>query len=136
MRISSIERWRQISKGNVPNRFESSLNKFRYLNELTNITTKRRLEQPDKRIEVDTETTPNILNMATSLEDPAELDQERKEERDRQLKFIRARLQTLKWIKRQARKDFNMIGGTSPTGAMSGSGGSDGYRPVSFQARQ
>lgn len=132
----SFKRWRELGNKTMPSRFESTVNRFRRLAEVTTPTRDRKYQQPDRRIEVDTVTTPNALNMASSMEDPAELEKERQEERERQLDFTRSRLLTLKWIKKQARKDFNMVGGTSPTGAMGGSGGSDGARPVSFSSRQ
>ena len=47
----------------------------------------------------------------------------------------KARLETLKRLRKLSLTDFNMIGGVAPTGSMSGSGGGDGYRPVSFSAR-
>lgn len=131
----SFDKWRSISKGVVPTRFESNVSKFRKLSEMTTPTRSNK-SKPDKRIEVDTVTTPNALNMATSVEDPAELEKERKSEQERQMLFNKFRYSVLNYIKKLARRDFNMIGGTSPTGMMSGAGGNDGMRPVSFSAKQ
>ena len=132
----SFKKWRDISTGNIPSRFESLLVKFRKLQETTTPTRSSKYTQPDRRIDVDTVTTPNILNMAASLDDPREIEKERQEEKARQIAFTKERIETLKEIKKQARRDFSMVGGVAPSGSMSGAGGGDGARPVSYAGRE
>lgn len=123
-------RWREVSKNKAPTKFEATMSRFRRLAEAS------RKELPDRQIEVDTVTTPNSLNIASSMDDPKELEKEKLEDQKRQQQFAEIRREALKWIKKNARKDFSMVGGTNPQGSMGAGGGSEGIRPVSFGGRQ
>lgn len=122
MTQNPYERFRtMITAGLRPGRFESSVNRFKSLQELAPMAT------ADKS---------NALDQASPQADPM-LD---KGIRDKMMKHEKearqARFKSLKRIRELAITDFNMLGGVAPIGSMGGSGGGDGYRPVSLGSRQ
>ena len=122
MPISPYERFRMLMTGVRPGRFESSLNRFKSLQEVGNCGVAGKN---------------NTIDQTTPAMDPLQDKGVKEKLIQHDLDARRERFNTLKRLRKLSLTDFNMIGGVAPTGSMSGSGGGgDGYRPVSFAGKQ
>lgn len=121
MAQNPYERFRMMA-GLRPGRFESSVNRFKSLQELAP------LAKADKSNALD-QASPE---MSDPLTDKAFKEKLIKHDREAR----KERFATLKRIRELSLTDFNMLGGVAPIGSMGGSGGGDGYRPTSLASRQ
>lgn len=119
MALTPYERFRMLMSSPKPPRFEASMSYFRNLHEVGGSSV------ADSN---------GVVDQATQL-DPLSDKGVKEKLIKHNLAARQARFETLKRLRRLSLTDFNMIGGVAPTGAMSGSGGSEGYRPVSLSAR-
>jgi hypothetical protein len=118
MSFSPYEKFRMVMAGARPGRFESSVNRFKSLQELSGDASRS-----------------STLDQVTPEMDPLADKGVKEKLIQHSIDARRERFQTLKRLRRLSLTDFNMIGGVAPTGSMSGAGGADGNRPTSFAGR-
>lgn len=117
MHQSPYEKFRKLMTTTKPVRFEASIGRFKNL------------------LEIGTGPEGNTLDQTSAAMDPLADKDVKKKLIQYNLDARKARFETLKRLRKLSLTDFNMIGGVAPNGSMGGSGGGDGYRPVSFSAR-
>lgn len=120
---NSFDTWRTFVGSVVPTRFGSSVARFRRLQE------GRRLLEVG---EFDKVNNSSALDQSIINQETPEDKKIKKQVQAHQLDARREKLATLKRMKQLSMMDFNMTGGVSPIGSSGGSGGGDGYRPVSM----
>ena len=128
---NAFETWRANIGSVVPTRFGSSVARFRKLQEARKLQEFANSESSDASKVMNSSALDQAVLQAETPEDKAI----KKKVEKRQFEAKRAKLQTLKRLRQLSMMDFNMVGGVSPAGSMGGSGGGDGFRPVSMQNR-